>query len=170
MRLALIVAIACCLRGEPIHIKSALAAFSAGKSEMADEHFQRAVDLCRKAIEIEPTFAEAHECLISAYLKSNQRLEAAAAITRFLEIESKLPRYRLMLAQILFEQGQLERALAQFSLVLKSDPFDADALLGLANAASRLGMEDRAAQALELGRKHYPLDGRFKTLSAVSKP
>jgi tetratricopeptide (TPR) repeat protein len=162
LRLVLIVAIACCLRGEPIHVKSALAAISAAKSEIENQHFERAADFCRKAVEIEPTFIEAHECLIGAYLKSNQRLEAAAAITRFLEIEPELRRYRLILAQILFEGKQFERALAQFSLVLRSDPFDADALLGLASASSQLGMGDRAAQALERGRKRYPLDSRFK--------
>jgi predicted Zn-dependent protease len=87
-----------------------------------------------------------------------------SAITRFLEIEPESRRYRLVLAQILFEEKQVERALAQFSLVLKSDPFDADALLELANTASQLGMGDRAAQALERGRKRYPLDDRFKAL------
>jgi tetratricopeptide (TPR) repeat protein len=144
------------------HIQAAREAFDTGKAEAEGKHFERAVEYCRRAIEIEPTFTEAHQCLIDAYLQSNQRLEGAAAITRFLEIEPELKENRLTLAQILLDEKEYERALAQFSLLLKRDPFDADALLGFSNAARQLGMDERAAQALELGRKRHPDDDRFK--------
>ena len=78
-----------------------------------------------------------------------------------LEIEPELIRYRLLLGQILSEENQTERALAQFSFVLKSAPLNAEALLGFAKAAKRMGMDDRAADAMQRGRKQYPLDERF---------
>lgn len=146
----------------PLHIKSAAAAYHAGQTVLGEKNFGAAVEMFRKAIEIEPTFVEAHESLIEACLASNRRLEAAAAITRFLEIEPERSHYRLILGQILVENKDLPRALAQFSLVLKNDPFDADALLAFAATAKQLGLEDRSARALELGRSHHPDDKRFR--------
>jgi tetratricopeptide (TPR) repeat protein len=149
------------------HIKAALAAYEAGKAAEQEKQFRRAVDSFHRAIEIEPTFLEAHERLIKVNLDAGQRVEAAACITRFLEIQPTAVRYRVTLGTILLEQKQIERALAQFSLVLQTDPFNADGLLGFATAARQSGMEDRAADAIERGRKRYPLDERFKTLPSV---
>ena len=153
-----------------VHIKAAAAAYGQAGAALAENHFAVAIESFRKAIEIEPTFEAAYEGLIKAYLESGQQLEAAAAITRFLEIEPNCPRYRLVLGQILLELKQPERALAQFSFILKSDPFNRDALLGFANAANQAGLPERASEAMERGRAHYPTDNRFKSTSGVKKP
>jgi tetratricopeptide (TPR) repeat protein len=162
--LFLVLTVSCHLlsRQTPLHIKSAAAAYHAGLTVLDEKNSSAAIEMFRKAIGIEPTFVEAHESLIEAYLASNRRLEAAAAITRFLEIEPERSHYRLILGQILVENTDLPRALAQFSLVLKSDPFDADALFGFAATAKQLGMQDRAARAMELGKSHHPGDKRFR--------
>ena len=151
------------LAGDPgsLHIKSALASYQAGTAAAHDSHFEAAIDQFHRAIEIEPTFQEAFEGLIAADLSSGQRSDAAAAATQLLEIEPELIKYRLLLGQILSEQNQPQRALAQFSFVLKTSPFNADALLGFASAAKRLGMDERAADAMKKGRKQYPFDERF---------
>jgi tetratricopeptide (TPR) repeat protein len=146
------------------HIKAALAACEAGKVAEHEKRFQDAVDSFNRAIEIEPTFLEAYERLIKVNLDAGRRVEAAACITRFLEIQPTAVGYRNTLGTILLEQKQTERALAQFSLVLQRDPFNADGLFGFATAARQSGMEDRAADAMERGRKHYPLDERFKSV------
>jgi predicted Zn-dependent protease len=152
------------------HIKAAAAAYSQAKAALTENHFAAAIKSFRKVIEIEPTFEAAYEGLIKAYLDSGQQLEAAAAITTFLEIEPNSPRYRLVLGRILLELKQPERALAQFSFILKSDPFNPDALLGFANAASQAGLPDRASEAMERGRAHYPADNRFKSTAGVKTP
>jgi tetratricopeptide (TPR) repeat protein len=149
------------------HIKAALAAYEAGKAAEHEKQFQHAVDSFHRAIEIEPTFLEAYERLIKVNLDAGQRVEAAACITRILEIQPTEVRYRNTLGTILLEQKQTERALAQFSLVLQRDPINADGLLGFAAAARQSGMEDRAVEAIERGRKHYPLDERFKSAPSV---
>ena len=149
------------------HIKAALAAYEVGKAAEQEKQFQHAMDSFQRAIEIEPTFLEAYERLIKVNLDTGRRVEAAACITRFLEIQPTAVRYRNTLGTILLEQKQTERALAQFSLVLQNDPFNADGLFGFAAAARQSGMEDRAADAIERGRKHYPLDERFKTAPSV---
>ncbi len=152
---------------ETPHIKAARTAYEAGKAAQRDKQFQRALECFRQAIEVEPTFLDAHKSLITVYFDSGRRLEAAASITQFLEMQPEAAHYRVLLGQILLEEKETERALAQFSLALKTDPYNPDALLGFASAADRMGMQDRAAEAIERGRKRYPLDGRFKTAPAA---
>ncbi len=151
------------------HIKAAFAAYEAGKTAQRDKQFERASQAFLQAIDIEPTFLDAREALITVYLDSGHRLEAAASITEYLQIQAGAVHYRVLLGQILLEQKQTEKALAQFSLALKTDPYNIDGLLGLAFAAQQLGMENRAAEALERGRKHYPLDKRFQTAPVVHR-
>ena len=145
-----------------VHIKAALAAYDDAQNALRDKQFEQAGEFFRKAIEIEPTFMDAYDGLVKLYLDTNRRLEAAAMITRLLEIEPSASHHRLMLGQILLDEKQWNKALAQFAFVLRTDPLNADALLGFAAAASQAGMADRASDALERGRKQYPLDERFK--------
>lgn len=145
------------------HIKAAASAYEEGKKAQNEKQFQRSADKFRKAVEIEPTFVDAYEGLISVLLESGRRLDAAAAMTQFLEIQPEAVKYRIMLGQILLEQKQPEKALAQFSLALTRDPYNADGLLGFATAARQMGMKDRADEAMERGRKQYPQDPRFKS-------
>jgi tetratricopeptide (TPR) repeat protein len=143
------------------HIKSALAQMETGNRALRSERFEEAIQCFQNAIRIEPTFLEAHELLIGSELKSNKTLEAGAAITRFLEIvPGNLPR-RLQLAQILLDQNQPERALAQYSFALRQNSKSAEALLGFAKAAAQAGMPDRASEALQRGHALYPSDKRF---------
>lgn len=144
------------------HIRAAEAACEAGKQAQIAKRWQPAVGYFLKAIEIEPTFLEARQNLIAVYLDSGRRLDAAAAITQLLEIQTDAQNYRILLGQILLEQKQAEKALAQFSLVLRQDRYNVDGLLGFATAARQVGMNDRAEDAMERGRQHYPGDDRFK--------
>ena len=162
--LLLILAIGGLLAAEPRppHIKAALAAFQAGVSAQRDHSFAKAIELFMNAIEIEPTFLEPRYSLIDVYQSAGKRAEAAAAITQLLEIEPSAAHYRLILAQMLLDEKQPDRALAQFSYFLKSDPYNPDGLLGFASAARQVGMADRASEAIELGKKRYPQDERFK--------
>lgn len=144
------------------HIKTAADAYHAGEAAARSKQFPEAINQFKRAIEIEPTFRDAFDGLIDTYLGAGRRSEAAAAMTQLLEIEPDLTRYRLLLAQILLEQNQAERALAQFSFVLKLEPLNADALAGFAAAAQKMGIADRAADAIQRGRLHYPNDSRFK--------
>jgi len=146
----------------PPQIQSAVAAYQTAQTALENKQYSKAIDEFRRAIEIEPTYLQAFEGLIRACRASGLSSETAEATTKLLEIEPDLSTYRLLLAQILMEQGQTKRALAQFSFVLKGDLSNADALLGFAAAAQKLGMADRANDALQRGRNKYPSDARFK--------
>jgi tetratricopeptide (TPR) repeat protein len=147
---------------DPPHIKAALAAYQQGKTDLLKKQPKLAVEQFNKAIAIEPTFLDAYKELIAAHLAAGHRLEAASVITRLLEIDPRDDRERLSLAQILLGEKQWDRSLAQFSLVLQDEPFNADALLGFAAAAKSVGLDGRASEALSKGRTHYPLDKRFR--------
>jgi tetratricopeptide (TPR) repeat protein len=151
------------------HIRAAEAAYEAGRQAQIERQWQYAAESFREAIGIEPTFLEARENLIAVYLDLGQRLDAAAAITQLLEIEPNAQKYQLLLGQVLLEQKQPVKALAQFSLVLKRDPYNADGLLGFAAAARQVGMNDRAEEAMERGRQRYPGDDRFKGPPAAAR-
>jgi tetratricopeptide (TPR) repeat protein len=167
-----------------LHIREAVAAYTAGKAAEGKGRHEDAASLFRKALAIEPTYVEAHEGLIEAYLRSDRQPDAEAAMTRLLEIEPQLAKYRVLLGTLLLKDNQAQRALAQFSAALQSDADQSDAdqsdadqsdadqagaLLGFASAAQQLGMNDRAADALERGRKRYPRDTRFKPQPASGK-
>jgi tetratricopeptide (TPR) repeat protein len=164
----MVIAGALTARPDAVHIKAAMAAYEDAQKAVHDRQFDQAIALFRKAIEIEPTFIEAYEGSVKLYVDTNRRLEAGSVITRLLEIEPSASRHRLLLGQILLDEKQWNKALAQFAFVLKTDPLNADALLGFAAAAGQAGMADRASDALERGRKQYPLDARFK--SPASQP
>jgi tetratricopeptide (TPR) repeat protein len=161
MALLVAAALVCGAADEP-HIRAAAAAFESGKAALRDKQLHKAAELFRRAIEAEPTYRDAHESLIQTYLDGGDSLRAAESMTRFLEIWPDAARYRLVLGRILLESQQPERALAQFSIALNGDPENAEALLGFAASAKRAGMEDRAREALDQGRKLYPSDERFR--------
>ena len=146
----------------PPHIKAAAEAYQQGHAALLNKQSSAAVKLLSVAIEIEPTFLEAYKGLIEAHLAAGNQLGAAADMTRLLEIEPHGVPYRVQLAQILLAQKQLDRSLAQFSLALQDEPFNAEALWGFATAAESLGMKDRAAAAMATGRTHHPQDRRFQ--------
>ena len=156
-------------QADEVHIKAAAAAYQAGTAALHRHEFRSAISSFQKAIGIEPTFLDSRKSLVRAYLDSGQRLQAATAITQLLEIEPDDIADRLVLGQILIQEKQPQPALAQFSLVLQKEPFNADALLGFAAAAKFIGMNDRAQDALQLGRKHYPLDSRFQSSAGPDK-
>ena len=156
-------------QADEVHIKAAVAAYQAGTAALNQQDFRSAISFFQKAVEIEPTFLDPRKSLVRAYFDSGQRLQAATAITQLLELEPDDVADRLVLGQILVQEKQPQRALAQFSLVLQKEPFNADALLGFAAAAKLLGMNDRAQDALQLGRKHHPLDSRFRSSAGPDK-
>jgi tetratricopeptide (TPR) repeat protein len=145
------------------HIRAAVEAFHEAQTALRKKQFDSAIASFQKAVEIEPTFLEARRGLVDTQMDAGRRLEAAKALTQLLEIEPDDVSDHILLGQLLLTQQQMERALAQFSIATNLQPNNADALLGFATAASRLGLADRAKGALEIGRKKYPLDPRFQT-------
>lgn len=144
------------------HIQAAAAAYTAAAAALKQGSYHPAIEHFQKAIAIEPTYLDAYEGLIAAYELSKKRTEMARTITEFLQIEPDSLPYRLKLAAYLDAAGDQQRALAQYSLALETDPKNAGALAGFAAAAEKAGMADRAAKVKALGHRLYPADKRFE--------
>jgi tetratricopeptide (TPR) repeat protein len=149
------------------HIKAAAVALRDGQAAAKEQDWPRGENLFLRAIDIEPTFAEAYRSLIDMYLTSGRPLEAGATLTRLLQIEPRSVEDRLRLGKLLLDQRQWARALAQFSIVLKMDPHSADGLFGFAQSADGHGMTDRALESADRGTKEFPGDSRFSVLAAA---
>ncbi|HLH05208.1 MAG TPA: tetratricopeptide repeat protein [Bryobacteraceae bacterium] len=163
MRLLLLAMAVIPLLAQTPHIRAAQEYFAEGTSALSKDQPDAAIKSFEKAIEIEPTFFEARELLIRTYRALGKSLQEGAAITEYLEIKPESTEYRIRLGQILLAEKQPQKALAQYSLVLRREPDNPDGLLGFASAASAAGMQDRAAQALARGRQKYPSDARFRS-------
>ena len=117
------------------------------------------------ALDIEPTYTEAYRSLIGLYAQTKRPLETGAMLTRLLPIDPTSVDDRLRLGWLLLEAQQWSRALAQFSMVIKLRPANADGLYGFAYSALKNGMPERAAAALKRGMTLFPADTRFATLA-----
>ena len=144
------------------HIQAAAAEYHAASAALQQGKYNTAIDHFQKAIETEPTYIDAYEGLIAAYERANKPAEMARSITQLLQIKPDALPYRLKLAAYLEAAGDRQRALAQYSLALETDPKNADALAGFMQAAQKAGMADRAANAKMRGRRLYPRDKRFE--------
>ena len=144
------------------HIQAAAAEYRNGAAALKQEMYNPAIEHFRKAIDIEPTYIDAYEGLIEGYERAKKPNEMARSITELLQIKPDSLPYRLKLAAYLESTGDKQRALAQYSLALETDPNNADALAGFIEAAQKAGMQDRAANAKARGRRLYPADKRFE--------
>jgi tetratricopeptide (TPR) repeat protein len=161
--LSLILALSLAAETSETHIKAAVTAFRNGQAARSQEGPQAEKSFLR-AIDIEPTYAEAYHALADLYLDTGRTVEAGAILTRYLQIDPRSLADRLRLAKLLLDQRQSVRAAAQFVLALKIAPQSADALYGFAIAADRNSWSDRALAAARRGVKEFPGDARFSEL------
>jgi tetratricopeptide (TPR) repeat protein len=161
--LGFILALSLAAETSETHIKAAITAFHNGQAARNKDGPQAEKSFLR-AIDIEPTYAEAYHALADLYLDTGRTVEAGAILTRYLQIDPGSLTDRLRLAKLLLDQRQPARAAAQFVLALKIDSRSADALYGFGIAADRSGWPDRALAAASRGVKEFPGDARFPEL------
>ena len=68
-----------------------------------------------------------------------------------------------VLAELYGETGRVDRAIASYSLVLKSIPDDSQSLLGLARIHRQHGDRDRSDEYILRLRTRYPGDSRIES-------
>lgn len=152
------------------HINAAEQAFRAGNAAMEAQDWQRAEKFYLRSIDIEPTFLDAYRALEELYSRTSRPMDLGAVLTRLLQIEPDSVADRLRLARLLIDNNEWNRALAQLSLAMKIDPYNAETLYWFGYAAMRAEMPDRAVEVLVRGAAEFPADKRFEELLRQIKP
>lgn len=130
--------------GEP---ETALAWFERGCTLDAERRTQpAAIEAYRRALELDPGFADAHCNLGTLLYNLGRRDEAGACFREALELAPAHPEAHFNLANVLEEVGRDESALAHYKRALEADPFFADARLNLALLFDKLGLRRTARE------------------------
>ncbi|NTW87178.1 MAG: tetratricopeptide repeat protein [Holophagaceae bacterium] len=127
----------------------------------------------RKALELDPTLAEAHASRGAALSAAGRSEEAEAAFETALRLDPNLYEAAYFYARHCFAAGKLERAIEYFEWAAALRPEDFQAILLVAQAYHSLGVEDEAERARRQGLalveqrlEHAPDDVRARYLGA----
>jgi tetratricopeptide (TPR) repeat protein len=131
--------------GQPSDHRRAYEAYLEGCRLDEDERSYDAAEAAyQRAIEIDPTLANALTNLGNLMFKRDRLVEAEQYYTRALKIDADQPEAHYNFGFLLFERGQVDRAVESFERALASDPAFADAHFNLAMALQELGKTDLA--------------------------
>jgi tetratricopeptide (TPR) repeat protein len=136
------------LRGlEETDAEAALAFFERGcAADSEPRTFSEAIASYRKALELDPEFADAHCNLGTVLYNQGRRNEARGCFERALTLAPEHLEAHFNLANVLEEDDRNEGALRHYKDALRIDPLFADAQLNLALLYEKLGLP-RTARA-----------------------
>jgi tetratricopeptide (TPR) repeat protein len=106
--------------------------------------FDRAEAAYRRAIEIDPTLANAFTNLGNVMYRRGRLEEAERLYARALQVDADQPEAFYNLGFLLYDRGDLAAAVLNFKRALRSDPSFADAHFNLAMALGDLGRREEA--------------------------
>jgi Flp pilus assembly protein TadD len=128
-------------------------------ADLSEKHrFAEAVPAWKKAVELNPEDARAHNNLGAALVETGKPDEALAEYRRSLELNDQSSQAHNNLGSALAQQGKLDEALAQFEKAVELNPDNGRAHCNLGGALSEKG---RTEEALEHLRKGVALEPRF---------
>jgi len=125
----------------------ALKAYSMGGRTARRMGDTEAIPFFKRAIELDPNFAQAYSSLGSSYFNLNQGDLAAENVTRAYELRDRVSereRYRIATAYYHTVTGELEKATEEYELWSKSYPQDDIPHLNLGVIYQQLGQYDKA--------------------------
>ncbi|MCG8589902.1 MAG: tetratricopeptide repeat protein [Proteobacteria bacterium] len=117
--------------------------------------FDQAVEAYRRALELDPEFADAQCNLGAVYYNLGRKAEARACFAACLELDPQHVEAHFNLANLLEEEGCNERALGHYRSALGADPFYSDLHVNLALLYEKMGLPRRAR---EHWRRYLQLD------------
>jgi tetratricopeptide (TPR) repeat protein len=118
--------------------------------------FDAAEEAYRRAIQLDPTLANALTNLGNLMFKRDRLLEAEELYRRALKLDSDQPEAHYNLGFLLFERREVPAAMESFRRALTSDPSFADAHFNLAMTLQELGHLEEARQHWEAYLKLDP--------------
>ena len=124
--------------GHPmVHFVLADALFDKGEVSQAIKHF-------KKAIEIQPNLAEAHNGLGFVYAKQGKADAAIAEFAKALKIKPNLASAHCNLGFVFIARGETDKAISHLSKAVEIDPSNVEAYCNLASALGQHGDYDKA--------------------------
>ncbi|CAG0962477.1 hypothetical protein MYXO_00835 [Myxococcaceae bacterium] len=149
-------------------VETALGWFEKGcAADSEPRTFASAIAAYRRAIELDPDFADAHCNLGTVLYNQGRRGEARACFERALELAPRHLEAHFNLANVFEEDDRNESALKHYKETVRLDPFFPDAQLNLALLYEKLGLPhtarafwrrylqlDPAGAWAEVARKH----------------
>jgi Flp pilus assembly protein TadD len=128
-------------------------------ADLSEKHkFVEAVPAWKKAVDLNPEDARAHNNLGSALAETGKSDEAMAEYQRSLALNGQSSQAHNNLGSVLAQQGKLDNALAEFETAVALNPDNGRAECNLGSALSEKG---RAEEALEHLRKGVALEPKF---------
>jgi non-specific serine/threonine protein kinase len=126
------------------------------------EDLDRALEFSQRALELDPSLAEAHAAHGYALSILKRCEEADHAFETAIELNPNLYEAYYHYARTCFVRGQFEKAARLYEKAAESDPEDYQALALLHNVYESLGMQDRALdatrRALKVIERHLSLN------------
>jgi Flp pilus assembly protein TadD len=137
--------------------KKAVSYFEKGSASMKNKKTDDAVKYFRNAVELAPTFYEAHNQLGLAYMETGHKDDAEREFLLAHELNSNAVDPLLSLTRIYLDANDFERALSTSEQAVKANPRSAQAFFNLGFALYKTDQLDRSEtalkRALDLGPK-----------------
>lgn len=115
----------------------------------SEQGFDRAEKAYRRAIELDPSLANAFTNLGNLMYRRQRLEEAENLYIRALQVDPEQPEAFYNLGFLLYDRGDVQAAVLNFKRALRSDPSFADAHFNLAMALSDLGQHGEAREHWE---------------------
>jgi len=137
-----------------------------------DGDYNGAIEHANRAVELDPEYADAQNCLGYALLQSGQLDAALTHLREAVKIKPSFASAHNNLGSALLQKAQLSEAIEQFQAATDDDPTMADAQNNLAAALVRAGNSSGAANhyetALKLAPDHLGARNNYAWLLASS--
>ena len=141
-------------------------------ADLSEKHrFAEAVPVWKKAVELNPEDARAHNNLGAALAETEKPEEALAEYRRSLELNDQSSQAHNNLGSILAQQGKLDEALTQFERAVELNPDNGRAHSNLGSALSEKGQTEEALEHLQKGVALEPkfADGQNNLGAALAR-
>lgn len=135
--------------------------YQEGLAELDQEHSYRAIELFKQAQDLNPNYIEPLVSLAAAYYYLDEYDEALRYVQKAIPLGRDNPRLLNINGRILLALGKTEDAAILFKSVLAREPYNVDALLGLAEFSLSRGDDIGALSQYQKSLQYNPKDRRI---------
>jgi Flp pilus assembly protein TadD len=149
-----------------LYPKKAVSWFEKGTDALKDKKYGDAIKYLRNAVELAPTFYEAHNQLGIAYVESGRNDDAEREFIKAHDLNSTAVEPLLNLTRIYLDENDPARAVTAGEQAVKANSRSAPAFLNLGMALYKAAMLDRAETALRRALELAPKMANARLLLA----